>query len=176
MDKMPVDFFRSVILLANLPVSELVFFNVRLIDLDKRVIPFLLVHSVDNHEYFEAKLIMDALLLLQDSLGIGIFFLHRLIYCLQLLYFLFQLEHFLLLLLELFIEFEQFRFQIIDQRLFGLKLFSDLSGAETEDILCLFQSPDLMAEFTYDLILLLDHRSLEPNFFFQQFYAIRVLF
>lgn len=64
MDKMPVDFFRSVILLANLPVSELVFFNVRLIDLDKRVIPFLLVHSVDNHEYFEAKLIMDALLLL----------------------------------------------------------------------------------------------------------------
>ena len=82
MDKMTVDFFRSVVLLANLPVPKLILLDVRLINLDKGVVPFLLVDSVDDHENFEAKFIMDALLLLQSCLIICVFFLHGLVYSL----------------------------------------------------------------------------------------------
>lgn len=90
-----------------MPILELILFDVGLIDLDERGVPFLLVDCVDDHEDVEAKLIMYPLLLLQLGLQLHVLSLHGFVYGLYLLYLLLELEYFLFLLLVLVVKLEQ---------------------------------------------------------------------
>ena len=72
------------------------------------------------------------------------------------------------LLLKLLLEFEYFRFELVDLLFLGLKFLPDLSGAEAKHVFGLLETSNLMCLLFNDLVFLLYHSILALDFLLQQ--------
>ncbi len=78
------------------------------------------------------------------------------------------------LLLKLLLEFEYFRFELVDLLFLGLEFFPDFSGAEAKHVFSLLEASNLMCLLFNDLVFLLYHGILALDFLLQQFNPILI--
>jgi hypothetical protein len=159
-DEVAVDFFGGVVLALDLVLELAVVLDEALVDLDEGIVPLLGLERVDDCEYLGAELVVGAFLVPQLRLQVEALPFHHLAHLLVFLDLLAELEDGPFLLLELLVQLEQLRLQLVDQGFLGFKLAPDLGGPEVEDALGLFEGFDLVGLLLDHLVLLLDRRLL----------------